>query len=359
MSAFTYSNFQERVVAAAEAALKQNGSVGPLELLQNMGFLAYPHFQGWLKGNEYYRVLEPHLQVGPEKFEKTMRHFEAWVRERNLQPIQASYSLRSPGGVTELQVTRDGDPAREAFYRTHYAPRDLGEKKTARLAAKLNKPPDLVVFRKVSEEGNCTDCGMELGTGDHLVMEKGKPLCLGCADLDHLIFLPSGDTALTRRARKHSVLAAVVVQFNRRRNRYERQGLLVAEAALARAEAECLADAPQRAEARAQAAVARQAEDKEFIAAFTKAIREQFPGCPVAEAGEIAAHAGQRSSGRVGRSAAGRALDSGAVHLAVAAHIRHVHTPYDKLLMKGVERMAARAEIREKIDELIEKWRAC
>jgi hypothetical protein len=70
--------------------------------------------------------------------------------------------------------------------------------------------------------------------GSFLSMEKGQPLCLSCADLDHLVFLPAGDTALSRRSRKHSPLSAVVVRFNRARKRYERQGLLVTNAVLAR-----------------------------------------------------------------------------------------------------------------------------
>jgi hypothetical protein len=101
------------------------------------------------------------------------------------------------------------------------------EKKTARLAAKLNRPPELVVFQKVSEEGACSECGAELTKGDFLLMEKGKPVCLACADLDQLLFLPAGDAALSRQARKHSSLAAVVVRFSRSHKRYERQGLLV------------------------------------------------------------------------------------------------------------------------------------
>jgi hypothetical protein len=31
-------------------------------------------------------------------------------------------------------------------------------------------------------------------------MKADRPLCLSCADLDHLIYLPRGDAALTRRA---------------------------------------------------------------------------------------------------------------------------------------------------------------
>ncbi len=357
MNHSTYSNFQERVVQAAEAVLEYNGSVGPLELLQQMGFLQSAHVERWRQGHELYRALEPWFQVGPEKYQKTLRYFQEWVVERGLRPVESSYSRRGIGGVEELRVTESGDPQRERFYRTHYAPGDLSEKKKERLSAKLKRAPELVVFEKVSEEGQCHECGAELGRGSYLLMEKQKPLCLTCADLDHLVFLPAGDTALTRRARKYSALAAVVVRFNRPRKRYERQGLLVEEAALAKAEDECAADAPQRAAARAQAAVARLKEDTEFIAELARAICQQYPGCPPAEVRQIAEHTGLRSSGRVGRSAAGRALDPAAVDLAVIAHIRHVHTNYDKLLMSGTERLDARALVREKIDRVKENWR--
>jgi hypothetical protein len=45
--------------------------------------------------------------------------------------------------------------------------------------------------------------------------------------MDHLVFLPSGDAGVTRRAKQNSSLWAVVVRFSRQRKRYERQGLLV------------------------------------------------------------------------------------------------------------------------------------
>ena len=75
---------------------------------------------------------------------------------------------------------------------------------------------DLIVF-DILRESKCADCGHELLGGDFLFMEGERPLCLGCADLDHLVYLPRGDTALTRRARKHSSLSAVVVRFSRAR----------------------------------------------------------------------------------------------------------------------------------------------
>jgi hypothetical protein len=350
------SNLQERVEQAAEIALKHNGSVGPLELFQQMGLLQSVHLDSWRKGNEHYRVLQPWIQVGPEKFQKAIRHFQEWVKLRGLRPIEAAYTRRGPAGVEQLQVTEDGDPEWEKFYRTHYLRGDLPEKKTAQLAAKLNRPPELVVFQKVSDEGNCSECSAELLKGAYLLMEKGQPLCLTCADLDQLVFLPAGDAALSRRARKHSSLAAVVVRFSRARKRYERQGLLVTEDALAKAEDECAADAPARAAARALAAVAREEDDREFIAALAQAIKRQYPGCPPDAARRIAEHTGRRSSGRVGRSAAGRALDVAAVDLAVIAHIRHAHTNYDELLMRGTERLDARGQVRKGIDRVLAEW---
>jgi len=356
MSESAHGDFQERVVFAAEAVLKREGSVGLLGLLQQMGFLHPVHVEAWRKGNELYPALEPWIQVGDGKFSKTIHCFNEWVRQRGLHAIEVSYTRRSPGGIQQLQISESGDPEQEKFYRTHFAPGDMPPAKATRLKEKLNKAPDLVVFQKVSEDGQCAECGANLGQDDLLIKEKDQPLCLTCADLNHLVFLPSGDTALTRRARKHSSLSAVVVRFCRARKRYERQGLLVTEEALAKAEAECAADAPARAAARARAGESRQADDHEFVDALTEAILTQYPACPRDEARRIAQHAGQRGSGRVGRSAAGRAFDPRAIDLAVIASVRHNHTEYDELLMKGTNRLEARLLVHEKIDQILTEW---
>ena len=100
------------------------------------------------------------------------------------------------------------------------------------------KPRDLVVISPL-KDWTCAGCG---GTGDFLKMEDAGPLCLACADMDHLIFLPSGGAALTRRAKQASRLSAVVVRWSRSRKRYERQGILAEEAAIQQAEEQCLAD---------------------------------------------------------------------------------------------------------------------
>ncbi len=123
------------------------------------------------------------------------------------------------------------------------------------------------------------ECGTCTGTGDLLIMDGPGPLCLTCADMDHLAFLPSGDAALTRRAKKASVLSAVVVRFSRSRKRYERQGILVEEPALEAAEEQCLADEDARERRRERDRVRRVGQDVEFQAKFAAEIGRLFPGC--------------------------------------------------------------------------------
>ncbi|MFI8188070.1 DUF2293 domain-containing protein [Streptomyces sp. NPDC085946] len=215
--------------------------------------------------------------------------------------------------------------------------------------------PGLLAFQPLWKR-HCAVC--RRGPLSLLVVEDGAPRCLDCADLGHLVFLPRGDTALTRRSREESGLSAVVVRFNRRKGRYERQGVLVEEAALARAERRCLADAEARRRRRARDARRRAAQDVRFAQAFAAEIRRLFPGCPDGRARDIAAHASLRGSGRVGRSAAGRALTESAVTSAVVASVRHLDTPYDRLLMGGVPRHEARRRIAADVETVLRGWRA-
>lgn len=213
----------------------------------------------------------------------------------------------------------------------------------------------LVVFES-QKPIHCAECRQ--GPLRRLVREAGVPRCLDCADLGHLVYLPRGDAALTRRAREASSLSAVVVRRHRGRRRYERQGLLVEDAALARAERACLADADARARRRERDRRRRAAEDVRFTAAFAAEILRLFPGCPPERARAIAAHASVRGSGRVGRTSAGRALDGQAVSMAVRAAVRHTDTEYDALLMAGVHRFEARARLAARIDAILDGWRA-
>ncbi len=188
-------------------------------------------------------------------------------------------------------------------------------------------------------------------------MEGDHPLCMVCADLGHLVFLPSGNTALTRRANKHSALRAVVVRFSRARKRYERQGILVEETALEQAEQECLADADSRELARQRASERRACEDAEYVSAFARRVGELFPGCPPDERNAIARHTCAKSSGRVGRSASAKQLEAASIGLAVQAHVRHVHTPYDEHLARGRDRLESRAQIAGQVEQVMDGWK--
>ena len=222
---------------------------------------------------------------------------------------------------------------------------------------RASKADDIVVF-EIVRDSVCSECGDELRRGRWLRLERERPLCMSCADLGHLVFLPSGDAALTRRAGRYSPLKAVVVRFSRARGRYERQGLLVEESALARAEQECLADADARARGRERRATRELEIDTQYRAAFARHIRELYPGCPEPESVAVAEHACRKYSGRVGRTAEAKAFDAEAIALAVRAHVRHAHTAYDSMLMAGWDRGEARAQVRSEIEQILQRWSA-
>jgi hypothetical protein len=209
----------------------------------------------------------------------------------------------------------------------------------------------------ILRESTCSECNKGLWKGDLLFKDGERGLCMSCADLDELVYLPSGNAALTRRARKCSPLSAVVVRFSRARRRYERQGILISEAAIEQAEDECLADSELRALRRERDTERRAEYDQGLVAQMAQKISTLFPACPAPEARAIAEHAARRGTGRVGRTAAGQSLEEEALTLAVVAHIRHRRTGYDQLLMCGYDRNQARASIRGAVDRVLETWR--
>ena len=345
------NKLDQRVIKAADAALADHHYVTAIDVLIGMGWLTTPQVERWRQGRLDY--LESQVTANLSKISTAMTTFRRWARAEGLHPSETAYVARSRDR-RPLRFSKSGNPRIEAAYRTHWISPELSEAKRARLAEQQGRAPDLVVISPVKEWA-CGECG---GSGDLLFMEGDGPLCLECADLDHLVYLAAGDAALTRRAKKASALSAVVVRFSRSRGRYERQGVLVEEDALARAEVACLADDVARERRRQREAEHRRGEDDEFQIAFGSEITRLFPGCPEARAKAIAVHAGTRSSGRVGRSSAGRALDPDAVTLAVVASVRHEDTGYDQLLMSGMPRADARNQVRSEIQRVLDAWRA-
>lgn len=84
----------------------------------------------------------------------------------------------------------------------------------------ISKSDDLKVFIS-SRESKCDECHEDLGKKAWITLiEENGALCLSRADLDHLVFLASGDATLCRRrspvgvdemARRHRFLKSVLL----------------------------------------------------------------------------------------------------------------------------------------------------
>jgi hypothetical protein len=226
------AGLEGRISAVAGQLLAQHGYVAPVEVLVGLGWLPSSREEGWRQGR--LPALEEGVQAGPAKLADVMELLSRWARGQHLEPSEAAYVARTRDRRM-LRFSISGDPHAEEAYRTHWVSPSLTDAQRRRLAERQSRAPDLVVVSAL-KDWTCAECS---GTGDLLIMEDAGPICMTCADLDHLVFLASGDAALSRRAKKASKLCAVVVRFSRARRRYERQGILVEEDALARAEAEC------------------------------------------------------------------------------------------------------------------------
>jgi hypothetical protein len=349
LGSVSQADLKGRVEAAAEAALARQKFVTPVDVCVGIGWLHKSNVEDWRRG----RVddLDYFLPVHDDRLIDLILYVHQWAQEHGLTRTDTEY-VSATRDRRPLRFFSNGDPLEEAAWRSQWVSADLPAAQRQRIAKHQATAPDLVVVQPV-KDWTCAECG---GTGSLLIMDDKGPLCLTCADMDHLAFLPSGDAALTRRAKKASLLSAVVVRWSRARKRYERQGLLVEEAALEQAEQQCLADEDARIRRRERDAERRADEDLELLAHLVMEIARLFPGCPAVRAEAIARHTSLRGSGRVGRSAAGRSLDEKAVTLAVVASIRHEDTEYDSLLMSGVPREAARDRVRPDIDRVLNGW---
>jgi hypothetical protein len=345
------SKLERRVVTAAEEVLTRQRYVSPIDVLTGIGWLPSGLVKDWQQGRA------PHLEavaaVPADRLTEALEAFHRWVAGRGLQPMEVEY-VAATRDRRPLHFTAAGDSTLELAYRTHWMSPDLSRQHQERLTARQSKPPDLVVVLPLNDF-TCVSCGRT--DADMLTMEDAGPICLACADLDHLVFLPAGDAAMTRRAKQASRLSAVVVRFSRSRKRHERQGLLVEDAAVEEAERQCLSDEEARIRRRERDRQRREVADERFQHELAEQIGRLFPGCPPHRAAAISQHTGTRGSGRVGRSAAGRTFDPEAVTRAVIASLRHEDTAYDELLMAGVPRDQAREQIRNDIDRLLDQWR--
>ncbi|WP_249644188.1 DUF2293 domain-containing protein [Nocardia sputi] len=341
------SKLRRRVVEAAEATLAQRKYVSAVDIFAVLGWVRSSHIDRWRQGQVL--SLERVTAVDGRRMKEAAELLSEWAREHGLTASTAAYL----SGARDRQALRFVDDGDEEAFRVHWLSAELSPARREQIVQRQNRPPDLTVV-EATQPWTCAECAE---TGPYLITSAAGPLCLTCSDLDHLEFLPAGNAALSRRAKKESALAAVVVRLNQRRKRYERLGILVEEAALTRAEQQCLADDDARTRRRERDRARRAAQDVEYHARMSEEIRRLFPGCPADRATEIAEHAAARGSGRVGRTAAAKLLSPEALTLAVIASIRHRDTDYDQLLMTGIPRPEARARIRPTVDHVLETWR--
>jgi hypothetical protein len=148
---------------------------------------------------------------------------------------------------------------------------------------------------------------------------------------------------------------AVVHEFNKHFKCYQRKGLLVEKEALEKAKHSCSIDKELRKERRQKDQKRREIMEQNYIKQFALKIRELFPYCPENEEYEIADHACQKYSRRIGRSKWAKNLDEYAIELAVQAHVRHNYTDYDKYMLR-LEKYEARSLVSEEIDQVLDYW---
>ncbi len=252
---------------AAEAALADHHYVSAVDVFIGIGWLVPTHVQAWRRGLIPY--LERVIHANLHKISHAMQIFQEWAGTRGLMPSETAYLARTRHGRWELRFSKSGHPRIEETYRTHYVSPKLSEQKRQKLREKVSRPPELVVFWTL-RDSHCAQCKTLLPSGSFLLMEIDQPLCMTCAHLDHLVYVPRGDAALTRRAKQYSSLSAVVVRFSRTRKRYERQGILVEETALDTAKQEGRLASAERRTSRQERDALRRA-DEDTIASVVRA----------------------------------------------------------------------------------------
>ncbi|POR39430.1 Uncharacterized protein TPAR_00373 [Tolypocladium paradoxum] len=103
---------------------------------------------------------------------------------------------------------------------------------------------------------------------------------------------------------------------------------------------------------RRQAAVEKRDGDTEEE--FKRAVQRLFPRIPSEEVAKILKRALQKRSGRVGRT--GKLDLDNKVRLAVGAHVRHCHTPYDKIINKNRDKVESRKAVHDEISRILQSW---
>jgi hypothetical protein len=176
------------------------------------------------------------------------------------------------------------------------------------------------------------------------------------------VFVPKGDVYITRHCRSKTKEAGKIVyviyvssfrlgllQISQSQHHSGKRtlGIRVPE----EIHNEVLDSAAATKESRANAVQLRDAKDLSKARALLKT---EFPLMPKDTLKIVLEHAFLKGSGRVGRTA--MISEEKKTLLAVEAHIRHVHTPYERLLDEGVDRKKAREQVWGTIQAIERAW---
>ncbi|KAJ5382148.1 hypothetical protein N7517_000059 [Penicillium concentricum] len=167
---------------------------------------------------------------------------------------------------------------------------------------------------------------------------------------DGYALVPKGDVYITRHCRSKTKESERIVYVVYNRTGKRTLGIRVPEEIYT----EVLESAAATQESRANAVQVRDAKD------FSKSrelLKSEFPRMPKETLKIVLEHAFLKGSGRVGRTA--MISDDRKTILAVEAHIRHVHTPYEMLLEEGVSRKDAREQVWPTIQAVERAWQGC
>lgn len=169
--------------------------------------------------------------------------------------------------------------------------------------------------------------------------------------------LAPGDHFVTRRVKQLALEQGRDIYVRMQKGRKKEYSQIVVyhvpPELLAQAREEADQTRARREAARRQAAAGRERRHERFLEEARVALLKLYPKVPEDEAEQVVRHAFEVGSGRVGRSGK-LALDE-KLRLAAVAHVRHVHTDYERLL-DTMEKEDARAEIQADVRDKLREW---
>ncbi|KAL4781417.1 hypothetical protein BJX76DRAFT_363579 [Aspergillus varians] len=180
---------------------------------------------------------------------------------------------------------------------------------------------------------------------------SSEPFEKNCLQRDPLpenyVFVPRGDVYVTRNCRSRTKESHRLVYKVHDNTGKKSLGIRIP----ADVYATVLQSAEETAESRANAVKLR---DDKDLAQSRQLLSKQFPLMPAESRDIVLEHAFLKGSGRVGRTST--TSDEHKATLAVEAHIRHMHTPYEALLHEGKRRDEARKAVWEMVQSIREAW---